>query len=145
MREFWLPLADWAGRHGLTICLENLWEPDASVQLEVVSAAAHPALKASFDNGHALVFSRVSAGQWFRALGPALAHCHLHDNTGELDEHAAIGSGKEEWPALLQAAGKFSPEAVLVIECDRLEKNAKSLDRLRAFLPTETGDAKEMR
>ena len=53
-------------------------------------------LKASFDNGHALVFSTVCAADWIETLGADLYHCHLHDNDGEVDRHNAIGSGKEE-------------------------------------------------
>lgn len=133
MRDFWLPLADRAGKHGIVICLENLWEPDPSVQCDVVSTIGHPNLKASFDNGHALVFSKLPAETWFQALGKDLAHCHLHDNAGQLDDHAVIGEGKENWPKLLKAAGEFSPEALLVIECDRLEGNRKSLERIQGF------------
>ena len=134
MRDFWLPFADWAAERSMIICLENLWEPDASIQAELVATIAHPSLQASFDNGHALVFSRDSAAAWIQTLGAGLAHCHLHDNQGALDEHAIIGTGKEDWPGLLHATRTFAPQALLVIECDRLDKNLPSLEKVRSIL-----------
>jgi sugar phosphate isomerase/epimerase len=90
VRGFWLPFADWAGQRNITICLEKLWESDATIQKEVVSISKHPNLKASFDNGHALVFSKAPASDWVNVLADDLAHCHLHDKHGEGDEHAVI-------------------------------------------------------
>lgn len=133
--DFWLPLADDAARHEITICLENIWDPGPEVQAELVSLADHPYLKASFDNGHALVFSARPAAEWIETLGPGLVHCHLHDNSGQSDEHKPVGEGKEDWPALLEAAERYAPQAVLVMESDRLENNRLSLQRLRALRP----------
>ncbi len=131
--DFWLPLADEAGRDGLTICLENLWEPHPELPAALIRAGAHPHLRASFDNGHALVFSEHSASRWIEVLGDCLAHLHLHDNHGEADEHAPIGDGIEDWPALVGAARSLAPDAVLVIESEKLQKNELSLGRLRAL------------
>lgn len=129
--EFWLPLADRAGRSGTTVVLENMWEPGPDLQRRVVDAAGHPHLKASFDNGHALVFSDVSAPAWIRELGGDLAHAHLHDNGGEVDAHLPVGEGTEDWPALFSALREHAPGAVVVAESDRLEPNRRSLAALR--------------
>ena len=131
MLDFWLPLADDAAKSRIVICFENLWEPGPELQVELISAAAHPNLKASFDNGHALVFSARPAKYWIETLGLNLVHCHLHDNSGEFDEHNPVAEGKENWPELLDAAEKFSPEAIFVLESDYLEKNKLSLQRLK--------------
>ncbi len=130
MLDFWLPFADRAGEEGLTICLENLWEPDPGIQAELIESGKHPHIRASFDNGHALVFSKVSSACWVEALGEKLAHCHLHDNSGEADEHKSVGEGKEEWTALLEAIKKHAPQATLVAESDRLDANKVSLERI---------------
>ena len=114
MLDFWLPFADKAGKHSIVICLENLWEPNPDIQADLISSGRHPQLKASFDNGHALVFSNVSADSWVETLGEALAHCHLHDNSGELDEHKSIGEGKEIWQELFDSLEQHSPQAILV-------------------------------
>jgi sugar phosphate isomerase/epimerase len=131
--EFWLPYADWAAERGITICLENLWEPGPEIQADVIEKADHAGLRASFDNGHVLVFSRLPAAQWIETLGSMIVHSHFHDNSGELDEHKAVGDGKEDWPALLEALRRHAPETVLVAECDSLEANKQSIARIRAM------------
>lgn len=132
--DFWTPLADKAQSHGITIVLENLWEPDPGVQKRVVEIASHTALKASFDNGHALVFSEVPAAEWIAILGSDLVHCHLHDNHGETDDHQPVGSGVEDWPSLFTALGEFSPDALVVLESDRLDLNRASLVAVRELV-----------
>jgi sugar phosphate isomerase/epimerase len=133
--EFWLPFADEAGERGITIVLENMWEDGPELQRRVVEEAAHPHLKASFDNGHALVFSDVSAPTWIETLGDHLAHCHVHDNDGTYDRHWPIGDGGENWPAFWAALEAFAPQAVVVLECDRLAANQRSLERVRRDEP----------
>lgn len=133
--DFWLPFADEAGEQGITIVLENMWESDPELQRRVVEEAAHPHLKASFDNGHALVFSDVVARTWVETLGEHLAHCHLHDNDGEYDRHWPVGKGVEDWPAFWEALEAFAPEVVVVLESDRLDANQRSLERVRHDMP----------
>jgi sugar phosphate isomerase/epimerase len=133
MLDFWLPLADEAGKDNIVICFENVWEPVPDIQAELIDKGNHPHIRASFDNGHALVSSSVPASQWVAALGPMLTHCHLHDNSGESDEHKPIGEGKEDWRKLMTALEKCSPQAILVAESDRLKDNKLSIDRLKGF------------
>lgn len=133
--DFWLPFADEAGERGITIVLENMWEPTPELQRHVIDEAAHPHLKASLDNGHALVFSDVPAQRWIETLGENLAHCHLHDNDGAYDHHWPVGDGIEDWPAYWQALETSAPDAVVVLESDRLEANQRSLKRIRHDAP----------
>lgn len=133
MLNFWLPIADEAGKAGIVICLENLWEPTPDIQAELVTTGNHPHLKASFDNGHALVFSSESSSRWVETLGSMMAHCHLHDNSGELDEHKPVGEGKENWPELVKALRDHAPQAVVVAESESLVDNKLSLQRLRTY------------
>lgn len=133
MLDFWLPFADEAGKDNIVICLENVWEPVPDIQAELISAGNHPHLRASFDNGHALVFSNSPSKKWVESLGPMLAHCHLHDNSGKLDEHKSVGEGKEDWEGLMAALKKYSPQAILVAESDRLNDNRLSIKKLKGF------------
>jgi sugar phosphate isomerase/epimerase len=133
LADFWLPLADEAGRSGMTIALENLWEDAPEIQAAAVKSANHPHLKASFDNGHALVFSRRTGADWVRVLGEGLAHTHLHDNHAEVDEHLPVGHGVEDWPSLVSALAAHTPTALVVAESDRLAPNKESVERLRGF------------
>jgi sugar phosphate isomerase/epimerase len=140
MLDFWLPFADEAGRHNIVICLENIWEPEPDIQADLIAAGGHPHLRASFDNGHVLVFSSRSSSYWVGVLGEAIAHSHLHDNAGEVDEHKPVGEGNENWPELLGALRTHAPRAVLVAESGELANNKLSLERLRKFQRTEPGD-----
>lgn len=133
MLNFWLPLADEAGNGDMIICLENLWEPTPDIQAELIATANHPHLRVSFDNGHALLFSDDSSSDWVKRLGSLIAHCHLHDNSGEFDDHKPVGEGKENWPELMAALKQQTPQAILVAESDNLADNRLSLERLRKF------------
>lgn len=133
MLEFWLPLADIAGKHGMVICLENQWEPSPEIQADLIASAQHPYLKASFDNGHSLVFSDVVASEWIGTLGDTLLHCHLHDNAGDWDQHLSVGEGTEDWPALVYALRVHAPQAIAVAESNNLKMNKVSIDRLKTF------------
>ena len=134
MREFWLPLADWAQEKGMVIALENLWESEPEIQAELIDYIHHPALKASFDNGHALVYSKIPSSKWIQTLGNHMVHCHLHDNHGETDEHAVIGIGIEDWSSLINAIHQYSPKAIMVVENDWLEKNQQSYEKLKEYV-----------
>lgn len=137
--SFWAPLAQLAWDSGATIVLENMWESSPNLQTRVVDEVSHPGLKASFDNGHALVFSDVPADVWIQTLGPRLAHCHLHDNDGETDAHLPIGKGLEVWPPLVAALDGLPREPIVVLESDELERNRGSLSTWRRH--GEKGDA----
>jgi len=138
--DFWLPIADLYGKHDIKICLENLWEDSPELQYELISKGNHPYLKASFDNGHALVFSKISSYNWINTLGSSLAHCHLHDNSGILDEHKSIGEGIENWERLFSAIKEISHECVIVAESDDFHKNIISLNKMYEYLNLTTPD-----
>lgn len=129
--EFWRPFADEARDDGATVVFENMWERGPDLQRRVVEAAGHPGLRASFDNGHALVFSRLSAAEWISGLGDALVHLHLHDNDGEYDHHWVLGEGEEDWPALLEALPERDAPPFVILENDDLAAGRESLRRFR--------------
>lgn len=138
---FWQPLAELAWEEGVTIALENMWERTPDVQKRVVEEVGHPGLKASFDNGHALVFSDVSAAAWVGTLGSDLVHCHLHDNDGEYDSHLPIGEGIEDWRSLLGAINALESPPMVVLESDKLANNQKSLMAWRRLTGELSGTA----
>lgn len=137
--EFWGRMADRATESETIIVLENMWEAGPELQKAVVERARHPNLKASFDNGHALVFSERPAAEWIRVLGEDLRHLHLHDNDGTYDEHRVVGTGAEDWSALIKAWQVQAPAATLVMENDRLEPNRTSLRAVRQLIVSVHG------
>jgi sugar phosphate isomerase/epimerase len=73
--------------------------------------------------------------------GLDLLYVHLHDNDGSCDHHWSVGEGVEHWPDLLRALGAFAPDAILVLESDRLEANQRSLQTLRQLQQDDLGTA----
>jgi len=130
-KKFWTPLADKAARNNIIISMENLWEPNPELHAELIEFVDHPNFKATFDNGHGLIFSDKNSSEWIETLGSNLAHCHLHDNYGEYDDHNPVRDGKEDWESYFVSINKYSPDALLVMESDGFENNKKSISRVR--------------
>lgn len=138
--DFWLPFAEQAQNSGMVIALENLWEATPELQRDIVQQAENPGLRASFDNGHNLVFGEVSSAAWVARLGESLVHCHLHDNDGSEDQHLPVGKGSEDWSALLSAIRSHAPRAIVVLESDSLEQNQVSLEAVGRLMDLGEGD-----
>ncbi|MBN2585945.1 MAG: sugar phosphate isomerase/epimerase [Candidatus Fermentibacteraceae bacterium] len=137
MLDFWMPLADRAAGSGMVICLENLWEPVPDTLQQLLEKADHDSLRMTLDNGHVLVFSRLSTTEWVERLGRFIVHCHLHDNMGEMDEHLPVGEGIEDWQKLIRALKRHAPDALLVAESDGLADNMISIERLKELMKNE--------
>ncbi|MDW8065981.1 MAG: TIM barrel protein, partial [Anaerolineae bacterium] len=56
---FWAELAFEAQEAGIRIALENMWEPDPFLQVEVIQRVNHFYIGACLDIGHADLSSRV--------------------------------------------------------------------------------------
>jgi sugar phosphate isomerase/epimerase len=101
-REEWLAraaatfkeLAAAAQAHGAAVMLENVYETDPEIFLEVLGRVRAPNLKVCFDVGHLLAFSTGDFPGWLKTLAPVIGQLHLHDNQGDHDTHLALGTGK---------------------------------------------------
>lgn len=76
---------------------------------------ALPQAGALLDTGHANV-NGWDLAEVVRALGPRLTACHIHDNSGEGDEHLPVGRGTIDWQAYFAAVKEFAPQAAQVLE-----------------------------
>jgi sugar phosphate isomerase/epimerase len=90
----WKELAALAARYGVTVMLENVYEAEPELFLEVLARANAPNLKVCLDVGHLLAFSTGDFPYWLKTLAPVIGHLHLHDNHGDADSHLTLGSGK---------------------------------------------------
>jgi sugar phosphate isomerase/epimerase len=101
MRNNLTPLLDKALDRGMSLALENTFEPGPEVLLAVLeSLGKPPGLGFCLDVGHALSFSRTSLEKWWQELKGHLMEMHLHDNMGEDDQHLPPGWGKADWKGL---------------------------------------------
>ena len=102
---------------GLTVCLENVLEPEAALLTQIVRGVDDPRLRICLDLGHANTFaSKEPPEAWLRACAPFLSHVHLHNNEGGRDLHAALMDGKMDCAALLRLLAQLAPEATCTLE-----------------------------
>ena len=80
------------------------------------------------DTGHAHV-NGWDIPAVVKALGKRLVACHLHDNSGQGDEHLPIGQGSIDWRGYFKAIKKHAPKAVQVLEYCRGFENAADLEQ----------------
>lgn len=101
----------------LTVCLENVMEPDETMLLEILRQVDSPQLKLCLDLGHAnTAASRKPPVQWLRACAPYLSHVHLHNNDGVRDLHAPLDQGAMDIAGLLGELSALCPRATVTLE-----------------------------
>jgi sugar phosphate isomerase/epimerase len=128
--EFWAPMAEEAARVGVTLVLENMWEPDPSIIYHILSRIQSPYLKACLDVGHASLYSRLPVGAWIKQLGDQLIYTHLHNNHGTTDEHLAFGDGVLDFPELLATLRALPNPPMFILELPNLASIQDSLSYL---------------
>ena len=112
-----LPLAE---ELGMTICIENIWTQTTTPERLLAWKKEFPtdALGFCYDAGHANIMSKgklypegaantswkyttPNTPQWddhiIDKMLPEIVTCHLHDNTGERDQHNLPGNGNVDW------------------------------------------------
>ena len=101
----------------LTVCLENVMEPDETMLLEILRQVDSPQLKLCLNLGHAnTTASRRPPVQWLRACAPYLSHVHLHNNDGVRDLHAPLDQGAMDIAGLLGELSALCPRATVTLE-----------------------------
>ncbi|MBO4303891.1 MAG: sugar phosphate isomerase/epimerase [Lentisphaeria bacterium] len=119
-----------AERLGVTICIENSWNPACTAErlLDIKEHFPTPALGFCYDSGHAnLIGSEkavtdpesAAAKAWALAgrkpvrdeqvlekMLPHIVNCHLHDNDGLEDSHLIPLRGTIDWKKLMGTLGK---------------------------------------
>lgn len=134
--DFWLyALATYPG---ITICVENLWEPDWSIFGELFDAVQHPRFGMCLDVAHAHVHSHFNAEAWIRGMATNILHMHWNDNCGDRDSHLPVGAGNIDWPSVLHACCAWK-EATVTLEMNdlgALRQSLSFLDRNGAFPQT---------
>lgn len=117
--EFWGQMMDELPE-SLTVCLENVMEPEPDMLLTIVNAVDHPRLRLCLDVGHANTFvSEVPPAVWLERLSPYLSHVHLHNNLGGNDLHAPLPEGSIDMEAFLTRLEMLCPEATCTLELRR--------------------------
>jgi len=91
--ETWNELLQVAARTGTPVMFENTYETDPDVHLRLFEQLAGSDFGFCLDVGHLSAYAGTDWQLWTAKLLPFLRQLHLHDNSGERDDHIAIGAG----------------------------------------------------
>jgi D-psicose/D-tagatose/L-ribulose 3-epimerase len=109
-------LAQYAGDHDVTLCIEplNRFETSfinlAEQAIEVVDRVGHPACRIMLDTFH-MNIEEKSLGAAIRAVGPRLHHLHACEN-----DRGAPGTGNVTWDEVARALKSINYDGPVVIE-----------------------------
>ena len=124
---FFAEIAPYAAERGVTIVIENMWEFDPAIIVDVLREVDHPSVRACLDVGHAHLFSAVPLEQWLEVAGPFLRHIHLNNNDGLVDVHRALADGVLDYADILPQLRALPNAVTMTLEMDRPDDMAASL------------------
>lgn len=138
-------LADYAGDHGVVLCLEplNRFETSfinlAAQAIEVVDRVAHPACQMMLDTFH-MNIEEKNLGDAIRAAGSRVKHIHACEN-----DRGAPGSGNVAWTDVAQAVQDIHYEGPVVIESftSKVQSIARAAAIWRSLAPTQDALAED--
>jgi sugar phosphate isomerase/epimerase len=131
----WKELAATAAAHGAYLMLENVYETDPEIFLEVLDRVRAPNLQVCFDVGHLLAFSTGDFPRWLQTLAPVIGQLHLHDNAGDLDSHQALGTGRVPLKEVLDYLAGAGRRPLVTLEPHEEGSLTPSLEFLAGIWP----------
>ncbi len=126
----WAGIIESAERLGAPVVLENVWEDDPALHVEMLERIASPWFGFCLDTGHQHAFSKTKLDNWLEATAHHLKEIHLHDNDGSFDYHLPFGQGSIDFDYLFGFLKTKDLKPVLTIEPHREEHLYQSLDAL---------------
>ncbi len=114
--EFWTEFLREVPADAL-LCMENVMENEPGLLLEIIRRVDDPRLRLCLDVGHAnSSASNVPVSEWIDCCAPYLSHVHLHNNEGDRDLHAPLGTGTIDMEKCLTELVCKAPGSTLTIE-----------------------------
>lgn len=124
---FWQEFME--NRKEIEIVLENVFDDDWELLLDVYKKVNQPNFKLCLDIGHAHCYSSLDVREWAKNLAPYVSHVHVHDNCGEKDSHIGLGEGNLPWEEVLGFLPE-NEERTWTIECMKKEDVQACLERV---------------
>ena len=131
----WRELAGAAAAHGAVVRLENVYETEPELFLELLKGVNAPNLEVCLDVGHLLAFGGGDFPRWLQALTPVVGQLHLHDNDGQGDTHLALGAGRVPLAEVLQHFAARGRRPLVTLEPHQEGSLEPSLDYLARVWP----------
>ena len=119
-------------RQELEVVLENVFDDDWELLLDVYRKVDRPNFKLCLDIGHAHCYSSVDVIDWAKALAPYVTHVHVHDNLGDRDAHIGLGRGNLPYRPVLEAL-PLTEERTWTIECMKKEDVQLCWEKIRSL------------
>ncbi len=127
---FWATLGETAGKQGVHVVMENLWEDDPGIMTDVLAEIDNPYVCACLDVAHATLYSQVPLTAWIEQLSPWLYSCHLNNHDGRLDWHWSLDKGVINYSQVLALFRQLPRPPLLTLEMSKPEQISASLPLL---------------
>lgn len=101
---------------GVEIVLENVFEEEPAMLLDIVRGVDHLKLRMCLDVGHVNAYSEIPASEWLKVCAGEVRHFHLHNNDGSGDVHGGLDQGTIPMKELLAMAKELCPAATFTLE-----------------------------
>lgn len=135
--EFWGEVVTQAAADNLIITLENMWEPDPALLVNIIQAIDSPYLRACLDVAHTSLFSEVPFADWLAALEPYLVHAHVNNHDGRIDLHQALPDGVLDYAPILAALRALPVPPTITLEMNTVQAMEESFTCLE--MPAQNG------
>jgi len=132
--ETWSPLVEEAGKRGLTLAIENVFEETPDPLKTLLEEIDSPHFRFCLDTGHHHLFSKAPLSLWFEALGKYLGEVHLHDNHKEMDEHLPMGEGEFDFEQLFVLLSEFKLSPIYTIEPHKEDHLWRGLEAVKRYI-----------
>lgn len=129
---FWKKIVPFAQKKNCMLVIENIYDERPDDLVEIINQVDSPFFKGCFDIGHANIFGKVSVEEWVEGYKKDLFHLHLHDNSGTMDEHLALGSGTVDFRSFFNVLERVRHVPACTIEVLNEDEFNKSITYLKA-------------
>jgi sugar phosphate isomerase/epimerase len=134
--DTWSQIAGDIRSGGAAMMLENVYEQTPDEMIDLLENLRDFGVGFCLDTGHHAVFGTAPMPEWIACLGPYLGQLHLHDNSGDQDEHLALGRGRIDFRQLFRLLMTVSPDLpVITLEPHKEEDLWPSLKHLENIWP----------
>lgn len=138
--QVWSWLGSRVNDEGSRLVLENVYEDGPEDLRLLFNQLEGPGVGFCLDTGHQHAFSTTDLEQWVTVLARYLAQVHLHDNSGDWDDHAALGTGTINFSLLFQRLKEIrNTHPVITLEPHREEDLRPTVMALHKLWPWEQG------
>lgn len=137
--NIWKFMADDLKEKGVLLILENVFEKRPEDMLYLFSElSSYDNTGLCFDAAHAHGFSIIPLDRWVLTLSPFLKELHLHNNSGNWDEHRGLDQGLIDFDNLLDfIAQNVNYIPIVTFEVHNDEEFWSSVEYLEKIWPWE--------